>query len=64
MTFGQAVKALQLTHPGTGKPVTAKALIEILKEDVILAVERPGSWEGANMHRVLGSHGFWIEPLK
>ena len=60
MTFGQAVKELKLTDPGTGKPVTAKALIEILKEDVVLAVERPGSWEGANMQQVLRCHGFLL----
>ncbi len=57
MTFGQAVKELQLTHPDTDKPVTAKALIEILKEDVIQVVERPGSWEGSNMQQVLYCHG-------
>jgi hypothetical protein len=60
-TFGQAVKALELTWPGTDERVTAKALLEVLKEDVILAVERPGSWEGANMHQVLRCHGFWLK---
>lgn len=60
MTFEQAVKQLELTHPGTDEPLSAKDLIEILKDDVVLAVERPGSWEGANMHQVLISHGFWL----
>jgi len=63
MTFGQAVKELRLTYPGTDQRVTAKALLEILKEDVVLAVERPGSWEGANMHQVLRCHGFWLGGL-
>lgn len=61
MTFGQAVKELQLTYPGTNERVTAKALLEILKEDIILVVERPGSWEGSNMHEVLRCHGFWLK---
>ncbi len=61
MSFGQAVKALELTWPGTDKPVTAKALLEILKEDVIQVIERPGSWEGSNMHQVLRCHGFWLK---
>lgn len=61
MTFGQAVKALQMTYPGTDERLTAKALLEILKQDVIQVVERPGSWEGANMHQVLRCHGFWLK---
>jgi hypothetical protein len=58
MTFEQAVKALAMTYPWNDDPVNAQALIETLKDDVILAVERPGSWEGANMRQVLISHGF------
>lgn len=58
MTFEQAVKQLALTWPWNDDPVDAQALLETLKEDVILAVERPGSWEGANMRNVLRSHGF------
>ena len=58
MTFEQAVKELALICPSTGKPIDAKDLIEALKDDVILAVERPGSWEGANMRHVLRSHDF------
>ncbi len=60
MKYGEAVKALQLTDPITEKPVTAKELTDILKEDVVLVVERPGSWEGANMLQVLTCHGFYI----
>jgi hypothetical protein len=58
MTFIQAVKALELKYPMTTEPVSPSALIAILKDDVVLAVERPGSWEGANMRDVLRSHGF------
>lgn len=59
MTFEQAVKALAMTQPFTKAPVDARSLIETLKDDVILAVDRPGSWEGANMLQVLYAHGFF-----
>ncbi len=58
MTFEQAVEALGLVKPFTSEPLTAEELLAILKEDVVLAVERPGSWEGANMLEVLVCHGF------
>lgn len=58
MRYTEAVKALQLTDPVTKKPITAKELTAILKDDIVLAVERPGSWEGANMLQVLFCHGF------
>ena len=61
MTYGEAVKALRLKDPITRKPLTAKELTEALKEDVVLAVTRPGSWEGANMLQVLVCHGFLCE---
>lgn len=60
MTFAEAVKELGLKHPMTDDPVTPRELIDILKEDVVYAVTRPGSWEGANMYEVLQSHGFFI----
>ncbi len=60
MTFVEAVKELDLKYPTTRKTVTPRELINILKEDVVLAVDRPGSWEGANMLVVLESHGFFI----
>jgi hypothetical protein len=44
MTFVEAVKALELKDPFTKAPVTSRELIDILKEDVVLAVQRPGSW--------------------
>lgn len=37
-----------------------KSLAEMLMEDVMLAVKRPGSWEGANMLEVLSSHGYQL----
>lgn len=58
-TYGKAVKALQLTCPITNKPITAKELTDILKQDVVYALERPGSWEGVNMLDVLTCHGFF-----
>jgi hypothetical protein len=58
MTFEQAVKALELRLPITKVPISARVLLATLKEDVILAAKRPGSWEGANMRDVLRCHGF------
>lgn len=58
MTFVEAVKELGLKHPITEKPVTPRELIDILKDDVVYAVTRPGSWEGSNMLTVLESHGY------
>ncbi len=60
MTFVEAVKELDLKHPMTDKPVTPRELIDILKEDVMYAVTRPGSWEGSNMLTVLQCHGFFL----
>lgn len=37
-----------------------ETLTRMLLEDVALAVRRPGSWEGANMARVLASHGYEV----
>jgi hypothetical protein len=59
MTFEQAVKELAMTQPFTKEPVDAAVLIETLKDDVVLAIERPGSWEGSNMLQVLTCHGFF-----
>jgi hypothetical protein len=58
MTYEQAVKALELRLPITKVPISARVLLNTLKEDVILAAKRPGSWEGANMRDVLRCHGF------
>jgi len=59
MRFEEAFKELELTDPWTREPLTPEELINILKEDVVLAVERPGSWEGSNMLNVLRCHGFF-----
>ena len=59
MTFEEAVKVLCLTRPFTKEPLTPEELTDVLKDDVVLAVKRPGSWEGANMRTVLQSHGFF-----
>ena len=61
MTFEEAVKALDLTWPLFKGLVSPSELITVLQEDVVLAVQRPGSWEGANMLTVLQSHGFFID---
>ena len=60
MTFIEAVRELDLKSPMTDKPVTPRELIDILKDDVVYAVTRPGSWEGSNMLTVLQSHGFFL----
>ena len=57
MTFEQAVEALELRLPITKVPINARVLLNILKEDIILAATRPGSWKGANMLQVLQTHG-------
>jgi hypothetical protein len=56
--FIEAVTRLDLKDPITKEPVTPVMLIDTLKDDVVYAVERPGSWEGANMLEVLYCHGF------
>ncbi len=61
MTFIEAVRELELRDPLTRESVGACELIKILKEDVVLAVERPGSWEGSNMLQVLCCHGLTEE---
>ena len=57
MTFEQAVEALELRLPITKVPINARVLLNILKEDIIQAIERPDSWKGANMLQVLQTHG-------
>jgi hypothetical protein len=41
---------------------SAQEMIELLIDDLKLADERPGSWEGANMRQVLESHGIGEVP--
>jgi hypothetical protein len=33
-------------------------LAALLLEDVALMLDRPGSWEGSNMHTLLSAHGY------
>lgn len=63
MTFEEAVRNLMLRSPETGKILTPEELLAILKEDVVLTVERPGSWEGSNMLTVLESHGYFLHNI-
>ena len=58
MTFEQAVKKLALTLPISKQPVQAKALIDILKQDVIRAAVWPDCTEGQGMLEILSRHGF------
>ena len=60
MTFEDAIRELDLRHPMTERRVLPSELVNILKEDVVLTVERPGSWEGTNMYEVLRCHGYFI----
>lgn len=53
------VQAQDDNHNSHG-PLTKKRLAEMLLEDVAVAVRRPGSREGANMLRVLESHGYQL----
>ena len=41
-------------------PLDMIVLAEMLMQDVVLAVRRPGSWEGSNMIQVLTSHGYTV----
>lgn len=60
-TYRQAVKELGLTDPVDGSPITPEKLLEVLKNDVVHVLERPGSWEGSNMEQVLISHGYFLK---
>lgn len=64
MTFGQAVRELDLRDPLSGDRITPKELLRILKEDVVYALERPGSWEGARMLYVFEAHGFFNHHIR
>ncbi|MBU0991541.1 MAG: hypothetical protein KJ737_03515 [Proteobacteria bacterium] len=58
MTFEEAVIKLKLRQPITKRRILAQELLSILKEDVIDAADRPGSWEGSKMLSILEAHGF------
>jgi hypothetical protein len=40
-----------------GERYSPQDVVELLVADLVLADERPGSWEGANILRVLEGHG-------
>lgn len=44
----------------THGPLTVAALLAMLAEDAGLVIDRPGSWEGANMAQVFTSHGYEV----
>lgn len=62
MTFNQAVDTLQARQPYGDKKVMSPAqVLELLQDDVVQMVERPGSWEGSNMAVVFQGHGISVE---
>lgn len=38
--------------------LTVPRLLRMLAQDAAMTLTRPGSWEGANMARVLSGHGY------
>lgn len=44
----------------THGPLTVARLLAMLAEDAALVIDRPGSWEGANMAQVFTSHGYEV----
>ncbi|WP_226019382.1 hypothetical protein [Novosphingobium sp. FKTRR1] len=44
----------------THGPLSIEGLLAMLAEDAALVIERPGSWEGANMAQVFTSHGYEV----
>ena len=53
--FLAATKEVTLSSHG---PLNMQKLASMLLQDVALMVQRPGSWEGANMAQVMSSHGY------
>lgn len=49
-----------LTDAGEGDHgrLDLATLATLLLEDVALLLDRPGSWEGSNMHTLLSAHGY------
>ncbi len=48
------------TEASTHGQLTLETMFEMLAEDVAMTVNRPGSWEAANMAQVFVSHGYEI----
>ena len=51
------VRYIGRLHGPHGERYSPRDMVEILVDDLKLADERPGSWEGANMRQVLECHG-------
>lgn len=47
-------------HSNSHGRLNLHRLAALLLEDVALAIRRPGSWEGANMLRLLECHGYQL----
>ncbi len=58
-TFCNAIKELGLSYPEMDDPMSPEELINLLKEDVVMVLERPGSWEGSKMRALLAAHGLF-----
>lgn len=56
----EALRALHDSDPNSNSHgrLNLHRLAAMLLEDVALAIQRPGSWEGANMLRLLECHGY------
>ena len=59
MTFEKTIQELKPTDPSTGKELTADEVLQYLKADIVMMLERPGSWEAGNMEQVFTAHG-WL----
>jgi hypothetical protein len=56
----EIAKLLQgMRDPWSDEPMTLDKIVATLVEDIAIASDRPGSWEGHNMNQVLISHG-WL----
>ena len=59
-TLAQRCTAIDQQRGGatTHGPLIVTDLLTMLAEDCAMTLTRPGSWEGANMARVLAGHGY------
>lgn len=58
-TLGELID-LSASEFNTHGPLTIHSLLLMLIEDLCLAMERPGSWEGSNMANVMLGHGYGV----
>lgn len=56
-TFEQAIQVLDIKEPYSDQVIQPERLVEILKDDVVQVMQRPGSWEGSRMYDLLRCHG-------